>query len=313
MISVVIPALNEEAAIAATIEGVRAACAAGNLEAPQIVVVDDGSADATGAIARDNGAVVVRHPHNIGYGRSLKDGILAATNDVIVIADADGTYPLDQIPVLLAKFQEGFDMVVGARTGAHYRESLIKSPLRAILTFLVEFTCGRRVPDVNSGLRIFCRSTVLPYLLHLCDTFSFTTSLTLAYMMTGRFVAYVPIAYHSRIGHSKVRLFRDALRSLQFIVQAIIYYNPLKLFMLMSALCLGLGITSFTLSIVFQLTSAFLFGIATMVLSILVFCLGLIADLLRQIMANRPDTMYRPYDSGAPENGRGTEPRDDAR
>ena len=123
-------------------------------------------------------------------------------------------------------------MVVGARTGKYYRESIMKSLLRIILKFLVEFTAGRSIPDINSGLRVFSKKTITNYLQHLCNTFSFTTSLTLAYMMTGKFVEYIPIEYGKRMGVSKVRLFRESLRTLQYITQSIIYYNPLKLFIL---------------------------------------------------------------------------------
>ena len=181
---------------------------------------------------------MVRHPHNVGYGRSLKNGIAAAQYDMIAICDADGTYPAAAIPELVRLHREGFDMAVGRRQGPHYRESMLKMPMRALLRFLVEWTAGRHIPDINSGLRVFSRAAVMQYFAHLCDTFSFTTSLTLAYMMTGRFVAYAPIDYFERAGRSKVRLFRDALRTLQYIVEAILYYNPLKLFLLFSLICL---------------------------------------------------------------------------
>lgn len=283
-LSVVIPALNEAAAIEPTVRAVQAMFAAAGLDAAEIVVVDDGSSDRTGELAAAAGATVVRHPHNIGYGRSLKDGIRAARYDTVVITDADGTYPIERIPDMLQAYAVGHDMVVGARTGEHYRGNVVKAPLRRILKFLVEYTAGRHIPDINSGLRMFDRRTVLPYFSHLCDTFSFTTSLTLAYMMTGRFVHYMPIAYHERIGSSKVRLFRESLRTLQYIVQAIIYYNPIKIFVLLSAVCLVLALVSTTLGVLLQIKSAFFLAVGSILVSIIVFSLGLLADLLRQIM-----------------------------
>ncbi len=157
------------------------------------------------------------------------------------------TYPFTEVPKLLEEYHKGFDMVVGARTGEHYRESNLKSPLRKILKFLVEFTAGRKVPDVNSGLRVFSKTTIIAYLNHLCDTFSFTTSMTLAYMMTGKFVKYIPIPYDKREGKSKVRLFRDSLRTLQYILQAINYYNPIKIFLSFAALCIFFSIIGFSI------------------------------------------------------------------
>jgi hypothetical protein len=149
----------------------------------------------------------------------------------------------------------------------------------------VEFTTGRRIPDVNSGLRVFSRREALPLLDNLCDTFSFTTSLTLAYLMTARFVGYLPIAYHTRVGTTKVRLLRDSLRTLQFIVQAILYYNPLKLFLLICGLLSAGGLLLLLMWSQTDSPAAFSLAIGSLLLVVPVFCLGLIADLLSRIMA----------------------------
>jgi glycosyltransferase involved in cell wall biosynthesis len=284
MISVVIPALDEHDAIGDTIERVQATLNAANISPFEIVVVDDGSTDGTGEIARQLGATVIRHPHNVGYGRSLKDGIAAAKFDAIVITDADGSYPIDAIPALFADYQTGFDMVVGARTGQFYRESLIKSPLRAVLKAIVKFTANRDIPDINSGLRIFSRSVSMPYFEHLSDKFSFTTSLTLAYMMNSRFVRYREIAYHERVGRSKVRLFRDSIRTLQYIVEAATYYNPLKIFAFFGFICFLMALLAFVFGFALQIVSAFVLGVGAILLGILVFAMGLLAVLLKQIM-----------------------------
>ena len=284
MISIVIPAFNEQDEIGGTVARVREVLSGSGVGAYEVVVVDDGSQDETKARAESAGARVLRHPHNVGYGRSLKDGISAARYDMIIINDADGTYPCDTIPDLLARYNEGYDMVVGARSGKHYRESLIKMPLRRLLRFIVEFTAGRSIPDINSGLRVFRRSTALEYFDHLCDTFSFTTSMTLAYMMTGKFVAYVPIGYNKRVGKSKVRLLRDSMKTLQYIVEAAIYYNPLKMFVLMASIVLVSSFVSFALALIAKLNVFFYVGVGGIISSVIVFSLGLLAVLLRQIM-----------------------------
>lgn len=284
MISIVIPALNEEGAIAATVLSLRQTLDNAGLVPYQILVVDDGSSDRTAQLAAEAGAEVLSHPHNVGYGKSLKDGIIAAMYDMVVISDADGTYPIERIPELVREYRRGFDMVVGARTGEHYHESAIKAPLRRILTSIVEFTASRNIPDINSGLRVFSRATAIPYFKHLCDTFSFTTSMTLAYMMNGRFVHYVPIEYLQRSGRTKVRLFRDSLRTMQYIIEAATYYNPLKIFSLFSFICLCFAAASLVSALVFQLVSLFALGVGAILLSILMLGLGLLAVLLKQIM-----------------------------
>jgi glycosyltransferase involved in cell wall biosynthesis len=281
MISIILPAFNEGAAVGATISAIARVP---GLPPYEVVVVDDGSSDGSGDIAAAAGARVIRHPANAGYGRSLKDGITAAAHDIVVMLDADGTYPVGDIPRLLAEFDRGFDLVVGARSGLKHRDAWFKAPLRVILTFLVEFTAGRRVADVNSGLRVFRRTTVMPYFPQLCDTFSFTTSMTLAYLLTGRFVSHVPVGYDARVGSTKVRLLRDALRTLQYIVQAIVYYNPIKLFLL---LALGAAAVTVAAAVAARLLgpspTLTLMTVGTLV-AIAVFAMGLLADLLRQIM-----------------------------
>jgi polyisoprenyl-phosphate glycosyltransferase len=284
MISVVIPALNEERGIGATVANITAVLVAAKLVPFEIIVVDDGSSDGTGKAAADAGARIIRHPHNVGYGRSLKKGIEEASYDMIAICDADGTYPAAAIPDLVGLYNDGFDMAVGERHGPHYRQSALKMPLRAILRFLVEWTAGRRIPDINSGLRVFSRAAAIKYFPHLCDTFSFTTSMTLAYMMTRRFVTYHKIDYFERTGSSKVRLFRDSLKTLQYVVEAIVYYNPLKIFLLLSLICGLMATIMMLISLYFSIVTGIMLAVGTAMVAIVMFGSGLLAVLLKQIM-----------------------------
>jgi glycosyltransferase involved in cell wall biosynthesis len=285
MISIVIPAYNEGEAIRGTVGTILAMVERESLEAAEVLVVDDGSGDGTAEAAEAAGATVVRHPINVGYGRALKTGILAARHDTVVILDADLTYPADSIPALLEEYRKGFDMVVGARQGEHVNPTPFKGPLRRILKAMVEFVAERPIPDVNSGLRVFSKETIRGYLDHLCDTFSFTTSLTLAYVLTGRFVGYLAIPYHARVGETKVRMLGDSMKTLQYIVQSVIYYNPLKLFVLVSGLLIGFSAVSFLVGAVSHLNIFYYLGIIGILMSFLSFGTGLLADLLRQILA----------------------------
>ncbi len=232
--TVIVPALNEAQGIASVIDRLLML-----VPMPEIIVVDDGSTDETGDIAKTKGVKVLTHPISGGYGRSIKDGMAMAMNDVIVITDADGTYAIERIPDMLRELERGQEMVVGARQGKHYRGAFLKMPARIVFKWLVEFTTGRRIPDINSGLRTFRKSQLQPYLDDLCNGFSFTTTITLVYCLTGKFVSYIPIDYTERIGHSKVRIIRDSMRTLQYIIEVISVYNPLKLFILISGM-LGL-------------------------------------------------------------------------
>ena len=283
-VSIVIPAHNEEKGLKKTLEECAGALEKLNGIAYEIVVVDDGSTDDTAQIARDAGVVIVSHPSNGGYGFSLKDGINAAKYDAVIITDADGTYPVKDIPVLIEQYRKGFDMVVGARTGANYRQSFLKSVLRRILKFMVEWACGKRIDDINSGFRIFSKAEAQNYYFHLCDTFSFTTSITLAYMMTGKFVSYIPTEYYQRDGSSHVRIFRDSIRTITYVMKQILYFDPLKIFFLFAVAWVSLGVLALVLSAVFGLK----FGYYVLILSVFGFFvmlgLGLIAEQLRQVI-----------------------------
>ena len=234
-LSVVVPALNEAAGIGPVLD--RLVTELGALGAPhEIIVVDDGSDDGTGDIARQrDGVRVIRHPQNAGYGASVYDGVLAARYERIVITDADGTYPIEALPELL-QWVGDYDMIVGARTGRAYRGSLFKFPARLAFGALCSFVTGTAIPDVNSGLRVMRRDLVLAFSDPLSRGMSFTTTMTLALLSNGYFVKFVPISYHQRIGSSKVRHVRDTLRASQILVQAITRYNPIKLFLVLAIL-----------------------------------------------------------------------------
>lgn len=236
-LSVVIPALDEERGIGPTLELLQEAL--GELDTDwEIVVVDDGSRDSTAELARDAGARVVSHPQPGGYGRALKTGIVAARYETIAITDADGTYPVGEIPAMVAML-DGYDMIVGARVGVHFRRRIsLLSPLRTSFILLASFVTGTWIPDPNSGLRIFRRSQVLPLLPELPRAFSFTTTLTLIMTLAGCFVRYHPVPYARRIGRSKIRLVRDTLRAAQTILEVTLVHNPLKVFLLLGSACL---------------------------------------------------------------------------
>ncbi|MGZ3921836.1 MAG: glycosyltransferase, partial [Bacteroidia bacterium] len=286
MISIVIPAYNEAEVITDTIHRCQKVLAQLFGTEGEVIVVDDCSKDKTYELAKQAGAVVLTHPHNAGYGRSLKDGIRIAKYDIIVITDSDGTYPIESIPDLYTEYLKGFDMVVGARQGKNYDESFKKKVLRNILKFLVEYTAGRKIDDINSGLRIFSKPVIMKYFDTLCDTFSFTTSVTLAYMMTGKFVKYIPIQYHKRVGKSHVKLFKDTLRTLQYIVEAILFYNPIKIFLIFCMTTFLFSLLSLGAGVIWQIKSAFWLSVGSILVTFLLFGMGMIAVLLKQILLN---------------------------
>lgn len=234
-ISVIIPAFNEELAVAETVIELRKLFDEASISA-EIIVVDDGSADATAREAKGAGARVIQHKNNRGYGASLKTGILAASNDIIAITDADGTYPAKYLPEMLAQL-EHYDMIVGSRTGADVHIPLSRRPAKWFLRVMANYVADAKIPDLNSGLRIFRREVAIQYFAILSDQFSFTTTITLALLCDKYAVKYIPIDYRKRQGKSKIVPW-DAGSFAILILRVAMLFRPLRVFMPIAILCI---------------------------------------------------------------------------
>jgi glycosyltransferase involved in cell wall biosynthesis len=225
--SVVIPAYNEEDGILAALAALQSGLASENCE---IIVVDDGSTDRTAELLQSVAGIrTLAHTHNRGYGAALKTGIRHARHPLIVITDADGTYPNERIPDLV-RLAASADMVVGARTSANVEYSFIRSIPKWFLKHFAEWLVHCRIPDINSGLRVFRSDAVARFIRILPDAFSFTTTITLAMLTNGYTVHYEPVDYHKRVGRSKIRPIRDTLGIAQLILRTGMYFAPLRVF-----------------------------------------------------------------------------------
>jgi glycosyltransferase involved in cell wall biosynthesis len=247
-VSVIIPAYCEEGGVRAQVAAIQQVLERHAL-AYEIVVVDDGSTDQTAAEALRAGARVLRHSRNRGYGAALKTGIDAARYDLIVISDADGTYPAEAIPNLLALL-ENADMAVGARIGKDVHIPLIRRPGKLLLGWLANHVAGQVIPDLNSGLRAFRRECVKQYFPILSNRFSFTTTSTLALLADDYTVVYHPINYHERVGKSKI----TAVHFLDFVILVVrmaMLFQPLRIFV---PLAVGFGLLG-VLKVIYDIAS----------------------------------------------------------
>jgi len=285
MISVIVPVYNEEPSVADALKDLGRAMETIAKEY-EIIVVNDGSTDRSHEIVRNlklKCLKIIDHPENLGYGKSLFDGILEAKYECIAIIDSDASYPAGSLKDLYSYYPR-YDMVVGARRGKEYKRGIFKRPARMFFEYLSRYATGRKIPDVNSGMRIFKKSMVMRFQDSLCTGFSFTTTLTLLFLLNHFYVKYIPIEYLKRGGKSKVRHFKDTMRAAQIIVQAILYYNPIKLFLLIAALN---SISGLLIGVINHLIfrSAVLSGVSVVCISSFVplFCLGLISDQLKKI------------------------------
>jgi glycosyltransferase involved in cell wall biosynthesis len=284
-LSIVIPLYNEEDSVSETVS--RLLGLLPHLpNQHEIILVNDGSQDGTlaalqSATPTEKGFKVISHTQNRGYGASLKTGIRKAQYEWVAIADADGTYPLDQIPVLLKHAVDNqLAMVVGSRTGSNVKQPLIRRPPKWILRMLASSLSGTHIPDMNSGLRVFSKAPLLKYLSILPDGFSFTTTITLALLSKGYPIDYIPINLYMRKGRSKIRPVYDTLNFLQLICRTVLWLNPLRVFLPLSALFVALGVMVFIYSWKFMertmdVTSGLLIQTGIIILAV-----GMLADLI---------------------------------
>jgi glycosyltransferase involved in cell wall biosynthesis len=276
-VSIIVPVYNEEGAIASTLAAVDSTMRATG-RVYDVLVVDDGSSDGTAQALAGTGARVVRHRANRGYGAALKTGIRATTHPLIAILDADGTYPIARLPELLAQADDA-DMVVGARTGGSVHVPALRRPVKWLLTQVANVLSGHRIPDLNSGMRVFRREVALRFFGLYPDGFSFTSTITLASHINGYRVEYVPIDYYRRTGASSIRPVRDTLNFFLLIVRMVVTFRPLNVFLPTAAVLLILGVVKAALD--FNRTGAFGIGAAILILAAMQIALmGLLADLV---------------------------------
>ena len=292
-LSYIVPLYNEAGGIRATLERLNAVLSAQPGLEYEIIAVNDGSRDDSAAMASEVPNVrVISHPINCGYGAALKTGIRHAKYDLVGIVDADGTYPIEEIPRLLAQIEKGFDMVVARRSNVLDLDGPVKKMFRSIFIAVVSLLVGRKVEDPNSGLRIFRRSLALTFLPFLCNAFSFTTSITVFSFGAGFFISYVPVEYSPRLGKSKVRHGRDSLRTAQLVLQGIMYYNPVKFSILISLAFVLTGFLPGTLLALLGFATAGWFVLWGVAIVALLVSLGLLFDMLRiaTIQSHRSDS-----------------------
>ena len=278
-VSVIIPAFNEAESIGAVVVELRDALAEVEHE---ILVIDDASRDATAERAAVAGAVVIRRRANQGYGAALKTGIRRAKYERIAILDGDGQHQPADVPRLLAKMEEGYDSVIGAREKGSYQYSA-RIPGKALLQWTAGFLVGERPEDVNSGLRVFRKTDVLSYLPLLPNGFSFTTTLTLAMIKDAFQVGSIPIQTSPRRGRRSTVSFKDGFQTLLLIVRIAALFNPLKVFLPVSGILFLLGFIYAVLNMIFIQFHFPAGSLLLMLVGVIIFFFGILADQLASI------------------------------
>ena len=233
-ISVILPAKNEAEGLRRTLPALRQ-----RLPDAEIIVVDDGSTDATAAVAAGFGAKVLSTPYSMGNGAAIKRGTRAASGQVLVFMDADGQHDPAHIPLLLAKLDEGHDMAVGARVSGG-QANVGRGLANAFYNRLASWMTGHRILDLTSGFRAVRAEKFREFLHLLPNGFSYPTTCTMAFFRSAYPVAYVPVEVARRVGtNSHIRPLKDGMRFLLIIFKIATLYSPVKLFAPSAACCVS--------------------------------------------------------------------------
>lgn len=276
-ISIIIPAKNEEKGLAKTLPSLRRL-----YPDAEIIVVNDGSTDSTDNLCRQHGIVVVKHPYSMGNGAAVKTGARSATGDILIFMDADGQHKPEDINSLLAKLQEGYDMVVGARHSSS-QANLPRSLANHVYNWLASWMVGQRIEDLTSGFRTAKANKFREFLHLLPNGFSYPTTITMAFFRAGYAVGYLPIVAERRMGKSHIRPVHDGARFFLILFRIGALYSPLKMFLPISLMSfiLGAGYYIYTFA-----TSGRFTNMSAMLLttSVLIFLLGLVAEQVTMLL-----------------------------
>ena len=268
--SVVIPAFNEATAVGPLVSALRGAASW-----HEILVIDDGSSDETGASASAAGARVVRHPYNKGNGAAVKTGLREATGRFVLIMDADGQHRPADAAAIVARLSE-YDLVVGARS-ASSQASLARRVGNRILNGVASYLAERRIPDLTSGFRAARRDCLLEFIHLLPNGFSTPTTTTLAFLKAGYSVLFVPIEAAQRAGRSKVDLAPDGFRFFLILLKVITIFSPLRIFLPVSAAAFGVGIAyaAWTIATQAHVTNS---SVLLILMSVVILLVGLVSE-----------------------------------
>ncbi|MBI2118077.1 MAG: glycosyltransferase family 2 protein [Elusimicrobia bacterium] len=279
-ISVILPAYNEAGSIEEEIVQIQKVLKESKIPY-EFIVVDDGSTDETSKIAQNKGVKVVRHLKNRGVGAARKTGILSAQNEIILTTDADGTYPQQPMPNLLQLLiNNNFDMVVGARVkekGTHY---WLRLPAKFLIRKLASYLCKEKIPDLNSGLRVFKKSVALKYFYLLPDSHSWESTITLAFLCNHQRVYFYPIDYFRRSGgKSSFHPIKDTYNYFSLVIRTVMYFNPLRIFLPLFVFVLLSGCTKTIYDwLIYQNIGGF--DVMLILSSLIILLTGLLADLM---------------------------------
>lgn len=279
---IIIPAYNEEKNIANVIKGIGETLGLGC----RITVVDDASEDKTAEIAKANGAVVIRHPYRMGNGAGIKTGLRKAQADTVVLMDGDGQHPPQDIPNLL-KDMDSFDMVIGARK---FSNLTLRNFANKFYNGFASYVTLFKIQDLTCGFRAVRRKEAIKFLYLLPNTFSYPSTLTLAFLKTGRTIKYTRITSIPRQhGKSKINVLQDGVKFFLIITRIATFFSPLRVFVPVSLFFFISGFLYYfyTFFAFHRFTNMSVLFLTT---AVIIFMLGLISEQIASLKMEKADS-----------------------
>jgi glycosyltransferase involved in cell wall biosynthesis len=270
-LSIVIPARDEAEGLGTLLPQLRSRYADA-----EIIVVNDGSTDATETVCQEHGVTVLNNPYSMGNGAAIKRGVRAASGDIIVCMDGDGQHDAEDIPRLLEKLAEGYDMVVGARA-RRGQAGMHRALANGIYNRIASLMTGFRIEDLTSGFRAVRARKFKRFLYLLPNGFSYPTTITMAFFRSAYPIAYIPIEVRKRSGRSKIHIFRDGMRFFLIIMRIGALFSPMRLFLPISGslFLTGCGYYLYTFLTTHRFTNM---SALLLIASILTFLIGIVSE-----------------------------------
>lgn len=287
-VTIVLPCFNEVGHVIEELDRITAAMEESGLSY-DLDVYDDYSTDGTrellAKVAKEGTYPRMRYfprQRNGGSGTIRRVGTQQARAALVAWTDADMTYPNERIPEMVKILQEdeSFDHLVGARTSEEGTYKLIRVPAKWAIRKIAEYLTSSKIPDLNSGLRVFRREVALPYLHLLPPGFSCVTTITVSFLANQHEVRYLPIDYGKRAGKSKFKFVNDAYRYILQVLRMVMYFNPIKVLMPLALWIMGIGFVKLVYDLIrydFHVSGS---TVLALLIGFQIAALGLIADLV---------------------------------
>ena len=270
-VSIILPAKNEAQNLTALLSKIQSVA-----PSAEILIVNDGSTDNTAELAKQTGAKVISHPYSQGNGAAIKTGARNANGEILIFMDADGQHDPQDIPKLLEKLEQGYDMVVGARK-SNTHASLFRRFGNAFYNNLASLMTGHKIEDLTSGFRAVRADKFRKFLYLLPNGFSYPTTSTMAFFRSGFPGAYTPTHAGKREGKSHIKIFKDGFRFFVIILKVGALFSPMRLFLPISLALFftGMSYYGYTYIIDHRFTNMSALLLST---SIITFLMGILSE-----------------------------------